>query len=296
MKVTDDGGKGGLIEGLAGVAERYDGFILDLWGTIHDGYRPLPGAVECLSALRERGKRILILSNAPRRSASAIERMDRIGIPGDLYDGVLTSGESANLAFRRPDSEEAALGRKAWLMGPPEDDSVFEDLDLDRVDAAAEADFIMGVGSFERTDTVADYEATLSEARAAGVPMICANPDLEVLRGEVPEICAGAIAERYEAMGGRVLWHGKPFGPIYDLTRDMIGIDDPQRLLAVGDSLRTDVAGAAAAGIDSVFISSGLEARPLGVELGGVPEAAALEALYARRKAWPTWAMPLFRW
>lgn len=286
-----------LIDGLAAIAGRYDGFILDLWGTIHDGYRPLPGAVEAMAGLRAAGKRILILSNAPRRAANAIERMERIGIPGDLYDAVLTSGESANRALIARDGDwHGRLGRRGYLLGPPDDDSVLEGVTDERVAELAEADYVLAVGSFERTDTVADYEDLLADALARRLPMICANPDLEVLRGEVPEICAGAIAQRYEALGGDVYWHGKPHADIYRQSLALLGLDTPDRILGVGDSLRTDIAGGAAAGLDTLFITSGLEARRLGTALGEVPAPDALAALLAEADAAPTYAAPLLRW
>jgi HAD superfamily hydrolase (TIGR01459 family) len=286
-----------LIEGIEGIADQYDGFILDLWGTIHDGYRPLPGAVACLEALRARDKRILILSNAPRRAASAIERMDHIGVPGGVYDSVLTSGESANIALRgRVDDWHKALGSRCYLLGPPEDDSALDGVADTRAADLASADYILAVGSFERTDTVDDYAEFLAEAREKGLPMLCANPDLEVLRGDVPEICSGAIATRYEAMGGDVFWHGKPYPDIYRQSLELLEIDTPARILGVGDSLRTDIAGGMAAGIDTLFITSGLEARRLGTTLGQAPAPEALAALLTDAQAAPTYAAALFRW
>lgn len=285
-----------LIDSIAGIIDRYDGFILDLWGTIHDGYRPLPGAVEAMVALKAAQKRVLILSNAPRRAASAIERMDRIGVPGDLYDAVLTSGESANIALRaRADAWHAALGRRCFLLGPPEDDSALDGVPDARAPSLDAADYVFAVGSFERADTVETYADFLAEARDRQLPMICANPDLEVLRGDVPEICAGAIAARYEDLGGDVYWHGKPFADIYRQSFELLGIDRPETILGVGDSLRTDIAGGAAAGIDTLFVTSGLEARRLGVDMGAPPTAETLDKLVAGAPAAPTYAAVLFR-
>ena len=284
------------IDGIAGIADRYDGFILDLWGTIHDGYRPLPGSVDAMTALKAAGKRVLILSNAPRRARNAIERMDRIGVPDKLYDAVLTSGESANIALRtRADDWHGALGKRCFLLGPPDDDSVLDGVEDSRAPNLADADYILAIGSFEREDTVGKYSGLLAEALARQLPMICANPDLEVLRGDVPEICAGAIALRYEEMGGDVRWHGKPFQDIYRQSFALLEVDDPRRILGVGDSLRTDIAGGAAAGIDTLFITSGLEARRLGVGMGEAPAPDILEKLVAGAPAAPTYAAALFR-
>lgn len=286
-----------VLPGLELLAADYDGFILDLWGTIHDGYRPLPGAVDCLDRLCRAGKRILILSNAPRRAHSVIERMDAIAVPRDLYHGVLSSGEAAHLALRdRPDPWHRALGQTCFLLGPPEDDSVLEGLSFGRADALAAADFIIDIGTFRRSDTVADYQELLGEGARRGLPMVCCNPDLEVLRGEERELCAGALALRYEALGGDVFWHGKPYAAIYAMSLELLGVDDPGRILAVGDSVRTDVAGAARAGIDSVLITSGIHAETLGVAPFDDPDPARLEALCAEAGQTPTAAMAAFRW
>lgn len=286
-----------ILPGLEPLAADYEGFILDLWGTIHDGYHPLPGAVECLDRLGRAGKRLLILSNAPRRAHSVIERMDAIGVPRDVYHEVLSSGEAAHLALRdRTDPWHRALGETCYLLGPPKDDSVLEGLRIGRAGALAAADFILNIGTFKRGDMVADYDTLLREGVRRVLPMICCNPDLEVLRGAVRELCAGALARRYEALGGDVFWHGKPYPAIYAMSLDRLGLDDPGRILAVGDSLRTDVAGAAAAGIDSVLVTSGLHAEALGVVPFNDPDPARLGALCADAGYYPTAAMAAFRW
>lgn len=285
-----------FIDGIGAVADRYDGFVLDLWGTLYDGYAPFPGAVAALAALKARGKRLLILSNAPRRAAAVATRIGEIGIAPDHYDAVLSSGEAANAALkRRDDAVHRALGRRCFLLGPPKDDSVLDGVEVERVAAVEEASFILNVGTFRRADTVADYADLLARARARDLPMLCVNPDLDVLRGAVREICAGAIAEAYAAQGGRVHYHGKPHRPIYAASLDLLGIADPARVLAVGDSLRTDVAGAAAAGLDSLFITAGILAERLGVAGEARPDPGRLAALAAEHGARPTYAAAVFR-
>ena len=286
-----------LIAGLSAVAGRYDGFILDLWGTIHNGVEPLPGAVDCLRALAQRGKTVLILSNAPRRSAAVVGRMDAVGIPRDCYGPVLSSGEAGWLALRdRADPWHAGLGDRAFLIGEAGDESVLQDQAIEETGSLDRATFLLCVGAFRRTDTVADYAALLAEARARNLPMLCVNPDLEVLRGPVREICAGAIAARYAAIGGDVGYHGKPHRPIYTLSFARFPGIPPARILAVGDSLRTDIAGANGAGIDSLFITGGLLAEELGIAPLSDPPPAALPPLYARHRQRPTWAAAAFRW
>lgn len=287
-----------MIDGLAPLAERYDGYIVDLWGTVHDGIAPLPGAVECLRALKDAGKAVLILSNAPRRVAPIVERMTAIGIPHDAYDCVFSSGEAAFLALRdRPDPFHAALGRRAFLLGPPDDDSVIAGLPgYTRAESILGAHFILGIGAFRRTDSVADYDPLLSAAAERRLPMVCANPDLEVLRGDKREICAGALAARYEGFGGAVYYHGKPYPAIYAASLARLGIDDPARVLAIGDSFRTDIAGAVAAGMDSLFITSGIHAELLGAAGFAAPNPSLLARIAADYGARPTMAATGFRW
>ena len=287
-----------LVPGMAALADRYDGFILDLWGTIHDGLRPWAGAVDCLGELKRRGKRILMLSNAPRRSHLAIARLGEMGVPRDLYDDVLTSGEAANDALmRRDDSWHARLGRRCYLLGPPKDASVLENVPHERVARLADADVIVNVGTFRRQDGLEAYEALVAEAAERRLPMICCNPDYEVLRGDDRELCAGAIARRYEELGGDVYYHGKPHAPIYDESLRRLGIADRRRVLAVGDALRTDVAGAAAYGIDSALVvSTGILAVALGIAPFEDPAPAALARLCAAEGQRPTAALAAFRW
>ena len=286
-----------LIAGLRDLADSYDGFILDLWGTLHDGLKPLPGAVDCLSQIRAHGKRVLILSNAPRRDRAVAERMHRIGIPEGLYDGILASGEAAHLALRDGlDDWHRNLGSDCFVFGARADESVLEDLDIRRVHDMKSASFILAIGPGRAGQTVADFETDLAAGATRGLPMLCANPDLEVLRGPDREICAGALAARYEELGGDVRRHGKPHAPIYAMGLERLGVANRARVLAVGDSLRTDIAGAAASGLDSLLITGGIHAASLGVDGLDAPDGDRLAELIAEFGARPTAACAAFRW
>ena len=271
-----------ILGGFAAVASRYDGFILDLWGVIHDGVNPYPGAVDCLKHLRAAGKRSVLLSNAPRRSFAAEKMLRRMNIPVDLYDAILTSGEAVHLALRdRTDPWFAALGTRAYFLGPERDRNVVEGLDITIVDSPSLADFVLNTGPDDhRSPTdVGEFEDTLQDCARHGLPMICANPDLEVIRGGERVICAGALAARYEQMGGAVRSLGKPDPAIYVPVLAMLGTTKTATL-AVGDSLRTDIAGAARAGVDSCWVLGGIHGEALGGEaIEG--EAAAREAAQA---------------
>ena len=268
-----------LVTGMREVAPDYDGFILDLWGVVHDGVAPMPGALECLRALMERGKRIALLSNAPRRADDVVRRIAEIGVPEDLYHHVMSSGEEAWLhLYRRDDPFYAALGQRCLHIGSERDLEIREGLGLEFVETVEEAQFILNTGPAGWDDVIQDYEPLLRPALARDLPMICANPDLVVMRGSTLHLCAGGLAKWYEEAGGRVRWHGKPFRSVYDTCLGLLGIDGRSRVLAVGDSLRTDIAGAGAAGLDSILIAGGIHAREFGMVDGQTPDPARIAA------------------
>lgn len=284
-------------EGLAALADRYDGLILDVWGVLYDGAVAFPGVVPCLEALRRAGKRTLVLSNAPRPVAVVEGRLRDVGIARDLYDRVLTSGAEARRHLEaRPDDWHRRLGRRAYDIGGSRFADLRAGLDLEIVGDVDDATFILGTGPADERDTLDDYEALIAGGLERGLPFLCCNPDRAVINGGRRDICAGAIAEAYAARGGDVVFHGKPHRPIYDVALSMLGIVDRRRVLAVGDNLDTDIAGAAAAGIDSVLVATGIHADALGVAPGGTPSRPALAALLAGSPHRPTAVLPELRW
>ena len=280
-----------ILDGLRHVAHRYDGFVLDLWGVLHNGQKPMPHSVATLQAMRGKGKRIVILSNAPRRAHLVEKRMNEIGIPVGLYDHVHSSGEETwqHLA-KRDDPFYASLGKVCFHIGPQRDDNMLEGIGLTRTQSLAEADFILNTGP-GYDETIEDFEDMLRESRRLGLKMICANPDLVVVVGDKLYLCGGSIAQRYEQLGGTVRWHGKPLPGVYETVFKLLGIADKRRILAVGDSLRTDIAGANAAGIDSVLVLTGIHSE----ELSAV-DPARLGAAFAEHKETPTAVIDYFRW
>jgi HAD superfamily hydrolase (TIGR01459 family) len=287
-----------LLSGFAPLAERFDGFILDLWGVVHDGVKPYPGAVDCLARLKQAGRRCVLLSNAPRRAGAAQAAMRAMGIADDLYAGILTSGEAVHIALRdRDDAWFAALGARVFHLGPERDRNVIETLPLIRVERPEEAEFVLNTGpdDHQAGQAVEDFAPALEACLAARLPMVCANPDLEVIRGGVRVICAGALAQRYGAMGGEVRSLGKPDPAIYPRVFAMLGLD-PARVMAVGDALRTDIAGAAAVGIASAWVLGGIHAEELGVAEGTLPPPGVAEARAAEEGLAPEAVLPAFRW
>jgi len=248
-----------LIDGLKRVALNYDALIIDLWGVIHDGVTLKDGVLDCLDQIRSAGVAYAFLSNAPRRASPLIDAMVQMGLPSSYSQMLLSSGEATHLALKeRSDPWFDGVGRNCYHIGPERDLNLFDGLDLSFVLEPGDADLIVNTGPWGVSETVANYEEILQEGVQSRVKMVCANPDLEVIRGGRRMICAGALAERYEALGGSVIYYGKPKRPIYDTCLSQLGNPDPGKVLAIGDSLRTDIAGAKAIGMDSVLVLGGI--------------------------------------
>ncbi len=287
------------ILGVSGLARRYDGFILDLWGVIHDGVTPIPGAVDCLRALIDAGKRIALLSNAPRRADDVIRRITQIGVPEGTYHHVMSSGEEAwQCLRRREDPFYAALGRRCLHICSDRDLEIREGLGLEFLDSAEEAEFILNTGPAGWDDTIEDYAPLLGRCLARRLPMVCANPDLVVMHGAQLALCGGALAQWYEQQGGQVRWHGKPYRSVYDTCLTLLALADRSRILAVGDSLRTDIAGAASADLDSLFVVGGIHAAEFGLDQGSdqEPDFDLVDAALARGRHHPVAVTSRFRW
>ncbi|UCH72703.1 MAG: TIGR01459 family HAD-type hydrolase [Rhodospirillales bacterium] len=285
------------IDGVGRLADAYDGFILDLWGVLYDGGTVFPHARDTMARLRAGGARLVILSNGPRRAAAVAARIAAAGIPEDSYDGVMSSGEEAWQLLRDPgeDAWYRALGRRVFFLGPDSDRPMLDGLDLAEVDSAAEADFILDLGPLDPGHSIADYEPMLAAAIARQVPMICANPDLVVHRLGRVEICAGTMAERYAELGGFVRWHGKPHPSVYGSSLALMPGIDRRRILAVGDSFRTDIRGANGAGLDSLLVTHGIHRDDL-CDTTGVPDAARIRHEATLAGAMPTFACGAFTW
>ena len=283
-----------IVPGLAPLADRYDTYLVDLWGCLHDGVTPFPAALDALERLRAGGgKRVCFLSNGPRRIASLIRRLDEMGVARSLYDAVMSSGESAWAALKhRDDAWHERLGRRCLHVGPERDNDVREGNGLDIVERVEEADFILCTGIDGWDETVEDYEPLLAAAAARALPMVCANPDLVVHIGDRLSLCAGSLAVHYVELGGDVSWHGKPNGAVFARAMAALGCPDEGRALMIGDGLRTDVAGGNAFGIDTLFLSAGIHAE----EVGSPPDPARLAARSAELGVRPTWATEALCW
>jgi HAD superfamily hydrolase (TIGR01459 family) len=286
-----------FLTGFAPLASEYDGFVLDLWGVIHDGVNAFPHAVDCLSHLRDMGKKTLLLSNVPRPNDAVRTMMRRMGIQDALYTDILTSGEAVRRALQSPpDAWWAALGKRVYHLGPERDRPVLEGLPLVSVTTPAEADFVLNTGPDDHRNPsdMAEFEPTLQDCAEHRLPMICGNPDLEVIRGGVRVLCAGSLAVRYQELGGDVRSLGKPDPAIYQPVLAQLAMPK-HRVLAVGDSLRTDIAGATAVGLATCWVLDGLHGEGLR-DASGTYDPVAVEAAARAAGMAPVAAMARFAW
>jgi HAD superfamily hydrolase (TIGR01459 family) len=285
------------LSGFAPLAARYDGFVLDLWGVIHDGVNAFPHSVETLRRLQDAGKRTLLLSNVPRPNDAVQTMMRRMGIEDSLYTGILTSGEAVRRALQDPpDLWWTELGIRVFHLGPDRDKPVLDGLPLTAVTIPAEADFVLNTGPDDHRNPsdMAEFEPILAECARHRLKMICANPDLEVIRGGVRVLCAGALAVRYTELGGDVRSLGKPDPAIYQPVLEQLGLP-PDRVLAVGDSLRTDIAGAIGVDLATCWILDGVDGATLKAA-GDIFDTARAEQAARAAGLHPTATLPRFVW
>lgn len=283
------------IRGLRDIADNFDLFLIDQWGVIHNGGTPYDGAIDTLARVKALGRPVIILSNSARRTHVGIEKMDAMGIPRELYDHLITSGEQTWQALcRRDDTFYQNLGRRCLLFSWGHDRGLTGGgIDLELVDDPADADFILMAGT--NREPLEYYEQLLQPALSRNIPMVCANPDLVSVtpEGELV-ICPGRVAKRYEEMGGRVRWHGKPFREVYEACFALY--PEARTVLGIGDSLYHDIAGAADAGIESLFVAAGIHGPALGIEWGETPDSDRLEELTTEFGHAPDYVVPTFRW
>ncbi len=289
-----------VIGSFAEVSDRYDAAFVDLWGCMHNGLEAFPEAVAAMQAFRRKGGRVVFVTNAPRPRASVETQVEQLGIPRDSYDAIATSGDAARVALF-----QGAVGRRIWFMGQPWD-RVFLDpprivqnpLAIEEV-PLAEAEGIVCCGPFDPHADPAVNRPDFLLAKTKGLKLLCANPDIVVDRGEDREWCAGALAQLYEEMGGEAFYFGKPYPPVYDLARRRLAalghLPADDRIIAIGDGIRTDIQGAVGEGLDCLFITGGLAARETQTGPGGQPGQAAVVA-YAEEQGWsPTFAIGFLR-
>jgi HAD superfamily hydrolase (TIGR01459 family) len=252
-----------LTEHLSSIVAGYDAVLSDVWGVIHNGIAAFPDACDALMKFRAQGGQVVLITNAPRPGAVVVRLLDKLAVPRQAYDAIVSSGDVTRAVMA------ARSGRNVFHIGPERDLPIFDGLGL-RFVGLEQADYVVCTGLFDdEHETPDNYSGLLGKLRARGLFMVCGNPDLVVERGDALVYCAGAIADRYAELGGEVLYAGKPYAPIYRQALDCATAargqrPTLQRVLAIGDSVRTDLKGATDFGIDCLFVTAGIHAEELG--------------------------------
>ncbi len=249
-----------FVERLRDLVDHTDVVLSDIWGVVHNGLESFPEACAALHSYRNRGGTVILITNAPRPADSVQRQLQKLGVADDIYDAIVSSGDLTRLYVA------GHPGRKVFWLGPERDNSIYRGLDpvLSPLD---EADYIVCTGLLDdETEKAEDYRPMMMQALKRKLPLICANPDIVVERGDRLIYCAGAIAELYRELGGEVIFYGKPHRPIYEraieLAAERRGRATPlDRVLAIGDSVRTDLAGAHGFGIDCLFVTRGIHSE-----------------------------------
>jgi HAD superfamily hydrolase (TIGR01459 family) len=283
-----------FIDRFAPLAASYDVVLCDVWGVVHNSLFAFPAACDALARFRAGGGTVLLITNAPRAADVVVQLLDKLNVPHDAYDGIVSSGDVTRdvIAHRR--------GESVYHIGPKRDVSVFSEFGIEAFAPPESADYVVCTGLFDDDrETPENYRPLLTRLRARNLLMVCANPDLVVERGARLIYCAGAIADLYGSLGGEVLYAGKPHRPIYEAAlakaataRGQVPMLD--RVLAIGDSVRTDLTGASRLGIDCLFVTAGIHAE----ELGGreTPDAALLLKIFADAERHPKAVMRRLAW
>ena len=268
-----------VIERFAPLARDYDVLLCDVWGVVHNGVAAFPVASDALARFRAERGTVILITNAPRAGAAVQRILDRFGVPRDAYDAIMSSGDVTRSIV------EARLSERVFHLGPPRDLSIFAGLDV-AFASAETANYVVCSGLFDDlTETPENYRELLAAMRARALFMVCANPDIVVERGDELVYCAGALADAYVALGGEVLYCGKPHAPIYEAALGKAaafrGGETPllKRVLAIGDSVRTDLKGAGSFGVDCLFVISGIHAEDFGGR--DAPDLSGLDAMFA---------------
>ena len=266
-----------FVDHLRDLVADTDIVLSDIWGVVHNGLESFPEACAALRTAREQGRTVILITNAPRPADSVQRQLRKLGVADDVYDAIVSSGDlTRHYVADRP-------GQSVYWLGPERDNSIYRGLDA-VLTPLAQADYIVCTGPFDdETESAEDYREMMGEALARKLPLVCANPDIVVERGDRLVYCAGAIAELYRELGGEVMFYGKPHRPIYERALELAaehrgGATPNARVLAIGDSVRTDLLGAQAFGIDCLFVTRGIHSE----EFAGIDgmEPAAIKELF----------------
>jgi HAD superfamily hydrolase (TIGR01459 family) len=284
----------GLIERFEPLAPAYDVLLCDVWGVVHNGVAAFAEAGDALAQFRAGGGTVILITNAPRPGAVVEKIIGGLGVRRDAYDAITSSGDVTRgiIAARKAE--------RVFHLGPPRDRPIFAGLDVTFAPIET-ADSVVCSGLFDDTvETPENYQEMLAFMHKRSLFMVCANPDVVVERGDTLVYCAGALADAYVALGGEALYCGKPYAPIYEAALGQAAafrggeVPPLKRVLAIGDSVRTDLAGAASFGVDFLFVISGLHAEQIGSR--ETPDPAGLATMFAAAGATPKAVIPRLVW
>lgn len=284
-----------LLPTIRPLAERFDGFIIDLWGVLHDGVKPYPGALEALRFLHDAGKKTILLSNAPRRNWKAEAVLTELGFDRALYDFIFTSGEATyEYLASKHSAQHTAHSTPYIYIGPHKDEDLLEGLPYRIVEDPTEAAFALVTG-FDGPGMGFDTKQEQIDAcLKAKLHLYNANPDKLVIPQDGARwLCSGVIAEYYEQRGGKVTSFGKPLPAVYAHCLQQLALP-AKHICAIGDTLETDIAGANQQGIFSVLTAGGVLRERLGVNFGAMPESKTLEAIFLEENQTPSAVIPAF--
>ena len=249
---------------------RYDLFLVDVWGVLHNGIAAFSHSVECLEHLKANGKKVVLVSNAPRCGWVIAAQLEKLGVGRHLYTAIVSSGEVGRAHLKPPRSGAYKhIGNRYYMLGNHKDIETPRGLGLEEVAELSNADFILNCGPRQDGEGLTPYIPVLEEAVKGNIPMVCLNPDTEVIIGKQRWICAGAIARKLEELGGKVFYHGKPHKEIFEFAASLAKTD-LRKAVIIGDSLATDIKGANLSGVDSILALSGIHQEATRSENGGL--------------------------
>ena len=262
---------------LSDIYKNYDTFIIDLWGVIHNGIALNPKAIVAIEQLKNNSKKIVFLSNAPRPSSKVVNFLLKMNMERKYLSNVMTSGEAAMHAINKN-----KFGKTFFHLGPPRDTSVFEKVKDNKTDLE-NCDFILCTGLFDEHENDLEYYKNYLK-KFVSKKLVCTNPDLTVHRGKEEELCAGSVAKVFEELGGEVIYFGKPHEEVYKMC-----FNPNEKVLAIGDNLRTDIKGANNLNLDCIFITNG-------VHRGEYKDTSELDILLKKYKVRANFYQKEFQW
>jgi len=282
-----------VIPSVSPLVEQYDVWLCDVWGVLHNGEAPFADAGDACIRFRQQGGTVILVSNSPRPCDAVGRQMVEIGVADGTYDAIVTSGDTTRQVLQE------RSGQSLFHLGPERDQTLFAGLEVE-ISELDQCGYVLCSGLYDDlTETPDDYSDLLTQMRAHGLPMVCANPDIQVERGDRLIYCAGALAAAYAAIGGEVIYTGKPHPPIYERARYLVQKartqDIPlERILCIGDGIKTDMAGAAVSGMDALYIASLLHIE--GGSEGTSLTSDMLEAAFADEQMRPIAAQSGLKW